>query len=120
MADIRVDNYLIAALFLFLTSMLFSLLGLFNALYAKSFDDIMLIPNFVITPLIYLGGVFYPLSILPQFWQVVSQFNPVLYMIDGLRFAFIGHSDVNIMFSVVFLVLCNVIFIAVILRMLRK
>ena len=67
-----------------------------NAIFANSFDDISIIPTFVLTPLTYLGGVFYSISLLPEFWQGVSQFNPILYMVNAFRYGFLGVSDVNI------------------------
>lgn len=79
-----------------LTSILFSLAGLINAVYAKSFDDISIIPTFVLTPLTYLGGVFYSIQLLPPFWQYVSQANPILYMVNAFRYGVLGISDVNI------------------------
>jgi ABC-2 type transport system permease protein len=79
-----------------LTSILFSLAGLINAIYAKSFDDISIIPTFILTPLTYLGGVFYSINLLPPFWQYVSQANPVLYMVNAFRYGILGISDVNI------------------------
>lgn len=84
-----------------LTSILFSLAGLINAIYANSFDDISIIPTFVLTPMTYLGGVFYSISLLPEFWQVVSKLNPILYMVNAFRFGILGVSDVNIMVSYV-------------------
>ncbi|HSC76862.1 MAG TPA: ABC transporter permease [Pseudomonadales bacterium] len=82
-----------------LTSILFSLAGLINAVYAKSFDDISIIPTFVLTPLTYLGGVFYSINLLPPFWQAVSQANPILYMVNAFRYGVLGISDVNITFA---------------------
>ena len=79
-----------------LTSILFSLAGLINAVYAKSFDDISIIPTFVLTPLTYLGGVFYSIDLLPPFWQGVSQINPILYMVNAFRYGVLGISDVSI------------------------
>lgn len=78
-----------------LVATLFSLAGLTNAMLAKNFDDIMLIPTFVLTPLTYLGGVFYSVSMLPPFWEKVSQFNPILYMINAMRYAMIGVAEVS-------------------------
>ena len=78
-----------------LTSMLFSTAGLINAIYAKSFDDITIIPTFVLTPLTYLGGVFYSINMLSDFWQTVSLANPVLYMVNGFRYGILGVSDIN-------------------------
>ncbi|ACS86603.1 ABC transporter permease [Musicola paradisiaca] len=79
---------------LLLTALLFSLAGLLNAIFAKTFDDISLIPTFVLTPLTYLGGVFYSLALLSPFWQLVSKLNPIVYMISGFRFGFLGIHDV--------------------------
>ncbi|MBZ6067898.1 ABC transporter permease [Aeromonas schubertii] len=77
-----------------LTSIVFSLGGLINAVFAKSFDDISIIPTFVLTPLTYLGGVFYSISLLPAFWQGASQVNPIIYMVNAFRYGFLGISDV--------------------------
>jgi ABC-2 type transport system permease protein len=79
-----------------MTSALFSLAGLINAVFAKSFDDISIVPTFVLTPLTYLGGVFYSISMLPEFWQSVSHINPILYMVNAFRYGFLGVSDINI------------------------
>lgn len=78
-----------------LTSMMFSLAGFINAVFANSFDDINIIPTFVLTPLIYLGGVFYSISLLPDFWAIVSKFNPMLYMVNTFRYGIIGVSDID-------------------------
>ncbi len=91
-------------LFFVLTSILFSLGGLINGVYAKTFDSVMIFPTFVLTPLIYLGGVFYPISVLPSFWQTVSLANPILYMINGFRYGFLGTSDMNVVLSLSVLV----------------
>lgn len=88
---------------LLLTTISFALGGLINAAYAKTFDDVGLIPTFVLTPLTYLGGVFYSISLLPDFWQAVSKFNPIVYMINGFRYGFLGISDMPIFYT--FLVL---------------
>ncbi len=93
-SEVRFEHPWVALGIAVLTCILFSLGGLINAIYANSFDDISIIPNFVLTPLTYLGGVFYSVSILPPIWQKVSLFNPVLYMIDGFRFAMLGKSDI--------------------------
>ena len=76
--------------------MLFSLGGLINAVYAKTFDDISIIPTFVLTPLTYLGGVFYSLTLLPGFWQQVAALNPVVYMVNAFRYGFLGVTDVSL------------------------
>jgi len=77
-----------------LTSIMFSMGGFLNALYASTFDDISIVPNFVLTPLTYFGGIFYSISLLPDFWQAVSRLNPVLYMVNGFRFGILGSSDI--------------------------
>ncbi|MGM3175952.1 ABC transporter permease [Dickeya lacustris] len=97
---------------LLLTAMLFSLAGLINAVFAKTFDDISLIPTFVLTPLTYLGGVFYSLSLLPPFWQWVSKLNPIVYMISGFRFGFLGIHDVPLVLTMGVLLAFIVVFYA--------
>jgi ABC-2 type transport system permease protein len=92
-------NVAIIILFALLTSFLFSMTGLINAVYAKSFDDVGFVPTFILTPLTYLGGVFYSIEALSPFWQGVSKFNPVLYLVDGFRYGFLGVSDVNVWVS---------------------
>jgi len=87
-----------------LTSALFSLAGLINAVFAKSFDDISIVPTFVLTPLTYLGGVFYTIQMLPDFWQQVSHINPILYMVNAFRYGFLGISDINISLSYVIII----------------
>ncbi|MHB8471410.1 MAG: ABC transporter permease [Gammaproteobacteria bacterium] len=79
-----------------LTSILFSLGGFINGVFAKSFDDISIVPTFVLTPLTYLGGIFYSINMLPPFWQKLSLVNPILYMINAFRFGILGVSDIGI------------------------
>jgi putative ABC transport system permease len=96
---------------LLLTTISFALGGLINAVYAKTFDDVGLIPTFVLTPLTYLGGVFYSISLLPDFWQAVSKFNPIVYMINGFRYGFLGISDMPIFYTFLVLVsLCIMLY----------
>jgi ABC-2 type transport system permease protein len=95
-ADIIVTNLFITLTIAVLTATLFSLAGFINALLAESFDDISIIPNFVLTPLSYLGGVFYSVNMLPGIWQSISMGNPMLYMINAFRFGLIGVTDVDI------------------------
>jgi ABC-2 type transport system permease protein len=97
--DIKVHHLFILMSTVVLTATLFSLAGLINAIYAKTFDDISIIPTFVLTPLTYLGGVFYSLSLLPEFWQYVSKVNPIVYMVNAFRYGFLGVSDVNLVFA---------------------
>ncbi len=97
--DLRVDNPLLVIIFVFLTAVVFSLAGFLNSIFAKKFDDISIFTTFVLTPLTYLGGVFYSISSLPDTWQIVSRANPILYMINGFRYGFYSQSDVNIWIS---------------------
>lgn len=94
--SIQIHNIAVIIITVILTSMLFSLGGLINAVHAKSFDDISIVPTFVLTPLTYLGGVFYSLTLLPGFWQHVAALNPVVYMVNAFRYGFLGITDVNL------------------------
>jgi len=95
-ADIVVKDMFIALSIMILTATLFSLAGFINAVLAESFDDISIIPNFILTPLSYLGGVFYSVKMLPDIWQNISLGNPILYMINAFRYGLIGVTDVDI------------------------
>ena len=97
--DLHIYNIFILIASILCTSILFSIGGLLNAIFVKTFDDISIIPTFVLTPLTYLGGVFYSISLLPDFWQGVSHFNPIFYMINAFRYGFLGVSDVPISWS---------------------
>lgn len=94
--ELRIHNLFVTLAVILLTSMLFSLGGMINAIFANSFDDISIIPTFVLTPMTYLGGVFYSINLLPEFWQKVSLLNPILYMVNVFRYGILGISDVNI------------------------
>ena len=102
--DISLHHAGLVVMTVFLTSVLFSLGGLINAVFAKSFDDISIIPTFVLTPLTYLGGVFYSLSLLPPFWQGVSALNPVVYMINVFRYGFLGFADISVPLSIAIMI----------------
>lgn len=95
-SDLHIHSYTVTFAVFILTSILFALAGFINAAYARSFDDITIIPTFVLTPLIYLGGVFYSIKMLPEFWQDVSLVNPILYMINAFHYGILGVSDINI------------------------
>lgn len=97
--DLHIHHLGVTIAIVFMTSVLFSLAGFLNAIYADSFDDISIVPTFVLTPLTYLGGVFYSISMLPEFWQKVSLLNPVLYMVNAFRYGFLGVSDIDIRFA---------------------
>jgi ABC-2 type transport system permease protein len=107
-------------LFAFLTSLLFALVWLLNGLVADSFDSTSVVPNFVLTPLTYLGWVFYLISMLPPVWQMVSHANPILYMIDGFRFGMHGTSDIAPWISLLVLIGFCVIFFSIIWYMFSR
>lgn len=104
----------------FLTSALFALGGFINAMLATKFDDISIVPTFVLTPLTYLGGVFYSIDLLPGFWQGVSMVNPILYMVNGFRFGILGVSDVNPFVSLGMILVFIVVLAFIALRMLER
>lgn len=98
-SDLEIHSYLVTLLVFVLTSILFALAGFINAVYANSFDDISIVPTFVLTPLTYLGGVFYSITLLPDFWQAVSLANPVLYMVNAFRYGLLGVSDISLLLA---------------------
>jgi ABC-2 type transport system permease protein len=110
---IAIHNILFTLLFVVLTSIIFSLAGLINGVLATSFDGISIVPTFVLTPLTYLGGVFYSIQALPPVWQKVSLFNPILYMVNGFRYGFMGVTDVNLTLSVSILLAFIAIFFGI-------
>ena len=92
--DLGIEHLFVTVFTVLGTSILFSLGGFINAVFARSFDDISIIPSFVLTPLTYLGGVFYSIQLLPPFWQMLSHVNPIIYMVNAFRYGFLGLSDV--------------------------
>ena len=94
--DLTIQHPVLTIVVIIMTAAVFSLAGLVNAIFARTFDEIAIIPSFVLAPLTYLGGVFYTISLLPDFWQVVSRFNPILYMVSSMRYSMLGISDINI------------------------
>ena len=103
--DFSVYNPLLAMTIMVMASVLFSLAGLINGIVANSFDDISIVPTFVLSPLTYLGGVFYSISLLPELWQEVSLLNPVLYIVNSFRYAVIGSSDVDIVQAITIMII---------------
>ena len=118
--QLGIHNLLMVVVTVILTSALFSLGGFINAMLATKFDDISIVPTFVLTPLTYLGGVFYSIDMLPSFWQGVSMANPILYMVNGFRFGILGVSDVNPFVSLGMILVFIVLLAAVALRMLAR
>lgn len=94
--SLTVQHIGLTVLIVFLTSVLFALAGFINAIFANSFDDISIIPTFVLTPLTYLGGVFYSIELLSPFWQGLSKLNPILYMVNAFRYGVLGVSDISV------------------------
>ncbi|AOE50546.1 ABC transporter permease [Kangiella sediminilitoris] len=94
--ELQIQNIWVVMSVVFLTSVLFAIGGLINAVFAKKFDDVAIVPTFILTPLTYLGGVFYSISLLPEFWQGVSKLNPIIYMVNAFRYGFLGTSDIQI------------------------
>ncbi|MSU74181.1 ABC transporter permease [Candidatus Kaiserbacteria bacterium] len=111
---------LIVLLFLFLSSLVFALGGLINGIYAKNFDGITIVPTFVLTPLVYLGGVFYSIHSLPPFWQAVSLGNPIFYLINGFRYGFLGTSDVPLYVCILVLLALTLVLLGVNMYFLKK
>ena len=103
-----------------MTSLMFSIAGLINAIFATSFDDISIIPTFVLTPLTYLGGVFYSINLLGDFWRDVSMFNPILYMVNAFRFGISGITDIDIIWSFSMVGLASIILFLYALYLLEK
>jgi len=116
----EVVNPSLTLLVLFLTAILFSLMGFINAVFADSFDDISIIPTFILTPLIYLGGVFYSINILPEFWRNISMANPMLYVVNTFREGMLGVSDVSIPFALGMILSFIGIFTGICLYLLNK
>ncbi len=107
-------------LFFVLTALVFSLAGLVNGIYAKSIDGINIVPTFVLTPLVYLGGVFYSVSALSGFWQALTRINPIFYLINGFRHGFLGFSDVPVFTSVLVLLAITAVLIVINWYLLKK
>ena len=118
--DLQVHNIAITMAVVIMTSVLFALGGMINAIFAKKFDDISIIPTFVLTPLIYLGGVFYSIDMLPDFWRTLSAFNPILYMVNAFRFGMLGVSDINIGTAFFILSIFVVVLFSIALHLLNK
>jgi len=108
--QVTIDNIFLTTISIVLTSILFSILGLLNGIYAKTFDDVSIIPTFVLTPLIYLGGIFYSIDILSTEWQFISQLNPILYIVNFFRFAMLGVSEINPITGMVLILVFTFIF----------
>ncbi|MDX1509677.1 MAG: ABC transporter permease [Woeseiaceae bacterium] len=117
---LEVQHPFITMSIVLLSSIVFSLAGFINAIFAKKFDDISIVPTFVLTPLTYLGGVFYSISLLPEFWQNVSKANPILYMVNAFRYGILGTSDIRIASAYAMLLVFTVLLFAVCLTLMNR
>ncbi len=117
---LQIYNYPVLISVIILTSVLFSLGGFTNGMLARKFDDISIVPTFILTPLTYLGGVFYSIKLLPEFWQAVSYLNPILYMINAFRYGFLGISDISLWLSYLIIISFIIILTVVNLVMIKR
>lgn len=117
---LQIHSWIVIVLTLLMTTVLFSLAGLLNAIFARTFDDISIVPTFVLTPLTYLGGVFYSITLLPEVWQMVSKLNPIVYMISGFRYGFLGITDVSLTLTFAVLTLFITVFYILVWRLIEK
>ncbi|MGP9767068.1 ABC transporter permease [Halomonas sp. AOP13-D3-9] len=117
---LTMEHPLLTVLVVVLTSALFSIGGFINALLANKFDDISIVPTFILTPLTYLGGVFYSISLLPDFWQGVSMLNPILYMVNVFRYGFLGVSDIPVGWALAAVFAFIIVLFSIALAMLER
>jgi len=118
--SIEIQHLLITISMVFLSAVMFALGGFINAIFARSFDEISIIPTFILTPLTYLGGVFYSISLLPEFWQNVSLLNPILYMVNAFRYGMLGVSDIPVITAFGIILICIVALTIFALYLLNK
>lgn len=117
--DFQIQHPVVVLVTVVLTSLLFSVAGLINAVFAKTFDDISIVPTFILTPLTYLGGVFYSIGMLSEFWQGVSKANPILYMVNAFRYGFLGVSDINVTGALMAILAFTMVLVGIALRLLK-
>ncbi|MBL1320193.1 MAG: ABC transporter permease [Methylophaga sp.] len=118
--SIEIQHLWITISMVVLSAVMFALGGFINAMYAQSFDEIAIIPTFILTPLTYLGGVFYSISLLPEFWQNVSLFNPILYMVNAFRYGMLGVSDIRVEVAFAIIITCIIVLSSFALYLLNK
>ncbi|HEY8940382.1 MAG TPA: ABC transporter permease [Cellvibrio sp.] len=117
--SLHIHHWFTTLFIVFMTSVLFSLAGFINAIYANTFDDVSIIPTFVLTPLTYFGGVFYSIHLLPEFWQQVSVLNPILHMVNAFRYGMLGISDLHIGMALIGLTILVVALFVIALHLLK-
>ena len=118
--EFHIHNLPLVILTVLMTSLMFALAGLVNGVFAKNFDDVNIIPTFILTPLTYLGGIFYSITMLSDFWQGISMVNPILYMVNAFRYGFLGISDIPVGFALLTITGFIVILVAYSLYLLAK
>ena len=118
--NLHIQHPFLMIIVVLLTSTLFSLAGFINGVYANKFDDIAMVPTFILTPLTYLGGVFYSIEMLPSFWEKVSRINPILYMVNIFRYGMLGVSDVNVLNAFLLLIFLAIFLFAFAMWLLNK
>lgn len=118
--DLDVQYPLVTISIVLLSSIVFALAGFINAVFARKFDDISIVPTFVLTPLTYLGGVFYSISLLPEPWKTLSLANPILYMVNAFRFGILGKSDIDLSTAYAILLFFTVLLFAVCMQLMRR
>jgi ABC-2 type transport system permease protein len=116
LVDLRIEHPVWMLVILFLSCVSFSLLGFIIGIWARSFEQITIVPDLIITPLVFLGGSFYSITLLPEFWQKVTLFNPIVYLISGFRWSFFGNADVSIGYSIAAILLFTTICVLIIWR----
>ena len=116
--QLQVHHLGVTVLVVLLTATIFAMGGFINAVFARNFDDISIIPTFVLTPLTYLGGVFYSINLLPPFWQTLSLVNPVLHMVNAFRYGILGVSDIRIGVAIGFMLIATAVLYGVCIRLL--
>ncbi len=118
--DFSIHSPLVVLVVALLTSCLFAMAGLINGIFANSFDDISIVPTFVLTPLTYLGGIFYSIRLLPEIWQQLSLVNPILYMVNSFRYGFRGSSDIDLGTALAVILVFIAVLFAICLSLLER
>jgi ABC-2 type transport system permease protein len=118
--DVRLAHPLVTLSSVLLTAVVFSLAGFINATFARKFDDIAIVPTFILTPLSYLGGVFYSITMLPPVWETVSRANPILYMVNAFRYGVLGVSDIPLATAYAVMLVAAVVLGAIAMTLLRR
>lgn len=119
-AKLHMYNWALMLLVTIFSASLFALAGFINAIFAKKFDDVNIVPTFILLPLIYLGGVFYSVDVLPYPWNMISHLNPIFYIINAFRYTVLGVADINFAIAFTVLLTCVVIFYVIALKLLQK